>query len=109
MTRLALALALCAAPAFAGQRMHLEPGDGQPCLWSVVIRNLNGWYQETETLETPRGPIRIHYETRGNHGPGQDDRAEVLEVPEGLTAYPWEMDLADDATGRVCVMEERGV
>lgn len=116
MNRLALALAMLASPALAcdacyspPKRMSLEPGDGQPCLWTVVIENRLGTYNAVETLDTDRGEIRVRYETRGTHGPGADDFVEVVKVPEGLTAYPWEMDLADDATGRVCVMEDRGM
>lgn len=89
-------------------RMTLEPGrDG--CVAIVQIENRAGVYNATETLDVPGyGPVSIRYETVGGHNPSDDDRIEVVALPDALTADPVEAPIADGATLAVCLIEYLG-
>lgn len=91
------------APMEAG-RMTLHPPSGN-CFAIVRIENRMGGYFRTETLQTEHGPVSIRYHTVGDHAPGDDDIVEVMSLPPGVAALPMHMELPDDDTGEICLME----
>ena len=96
-----------AGSALASQRMTVEPGEGD-CFATVRIVNLNGWYTQVDTLETEHGPVSISYRTVGGHGPGMDDRIEVVSLPEGVFARPMDAEIVDGQSLAVCLFEYVG-
>jgi len=82
-------------------RMTLEAGGGE-CFAVVRIVDRPGIYNRTETLATDYGPVSITYTTIASHA--EDDRFDVAELPPGVSAWPLDGYINQDAPGRVCLM-----
>ena len=105
-------LAACAGLFMAGTadagRMTLIEGGG-PCFAIVEVQNKRGVYNYPETLETDLGPVTLYYQTVGGHNASDHDIITVTGLPPGVAADPMRMELPDDHTGHVCLLQWQGM
>jgi hypothetical protein len=110
-TRLALILALCAAPAWA-ERTTLTPVDAADHFAVIEVRNIFGLYHGVETHETQHGPVSVEYKTTVAHAvndPASADTACVVALPDGVVAVPMCVDVLEQETGRIALMIFEGM
>lgn len=88
-------------------RMSLHDGNGD-CFAIVRIENRAGAYNQIETLETSRGLVSIRYQTIGGHNAADDDRIEVVSLPDGVFARPMESAIVDGESIDICLYEFLG-
>jgi hypothetical protein len=90
-----IAFALYSAPAHA-DRVTVEELDGNPFA-RLTVKNLCGTVGERLfEVETSRGPVIIRLVENGNGCWTAPDTFEVYDLPDGVSADPYQLDLTED-------------
>jgi hypothetical protein len=88
----------------------LEPGTTN-CAAIIAVYNGFGLLNSDITIHTPHGPVVLRYTTTIASQPGDTtsaDRAQIMDLPEGLAAVPMELEILETQTGRICLVRYIG-
>ena len=107
-------LAFLLAGAFPGAAMaervtvHHDAPPGASHYARLVILNISGVYNQTETLATAHGPVSVEYVTtlpNKVNDPASADHACVVALPDGVIAVPECIDVMEQDRGEILLME----
>ena len=102
-------IALCATLIAASpDRVTIIPTDGPDHYAVALIENRRGLYHRTETHDTAHGPVSIEYTTTlpstvGD--PASADTACVVALPDGVVAVPMCVQIMEQETGQIWLIE----
>ena len=104
--------AVCATPLHAERvTAHHDAPPGAAWFARRVIDNQNGVYHATETLDTAHGPVSVRYSTtiaNKRNDPASADSACVVALPDGVVAVPECLDVMEQETGQIFLMQWNG-
>jgi hypothetical protein len=113
MIRTIAILAATATAAHAQDRaaVHHDPGAGDAWFARVTVQNLRGVYNRTETHDTAHGPVALSYTTTlpsQVNDPASADSACIVDMPEGVAAYPVCIEIMELETGEIFLFQYLG-
>jgi hypothetical protein len=116
MIRALCLAATIATPALAETQpdrvtVHHDPAPGDAWFARMVIENRKGMYNRTTAYPTSHGDVTLEYVTTTPSkvgDPASADEVCVMDLPEGVAAFPICMDVMEEESGTVFLFEYLG-